>query len=203
MKLTRSDLRRLKWPIAGASVLVIVGAGCLMASDHFLSEARKAADAAKSQREQAQKRVEQVAEEERDIRSNLVYYNKMVQRGMASQENRLDLIDTIAQIKNQRRLYEIRYSIEPQKPLDYAGIRHSGAIDLVTSRMKLEMQLLHEGDLLDFLDDLTASNKAFISVRSCSVARLERSVVPSATLTPRLRSECQVDLIALKQLKPA
>src|SRR5438045_3980751 len=107
MTFTRADLKRLRWPIAAAVLLTAVGSACFIASEQYLAQAKAAREAAKTQREQAQKRVEQVAEEEREIRSNLLTYNKMVQRGMTSQENRLDLIDAIAKIKNDRRLFEI------------------------------------------------------------------------------------------------
>src|SRR3954464_11031528 len=131
MTLMRADWKRLRWPIAAALLLACVGATCFIASEQYLARAKTAREATRAQRELAQKRVEQVAEEEREIRSNLVSYGKMVKRGMTSQENRLDLIDEIARIKNNRRLFEIRYSIEPQKPLDYAGLTSSGAVDFV------------------------------------------------------------------------
>ncbi len=203
MKITGADAKRLRLPIATALVLTALGAGCLVASDFYLSEAKDAREAAKLQRNQAQQRLATVAEEEREIRENLVYYRRMVDRGMVSPENRLDLIDSIAKIKKERRLFEIRYNIEPQKPLDYAGIRPAGPVDFVASRMKLEMMLLHEQDLLNFLDDLDAAGKALVAVRNCTVARLDRGAVTVTTVVPRLRSECQVDLIALKQVKPA
>lgn len=201
MNITRADLKELRLAIGAAVIMAGLGIGCVVASDYYLSGALGENVAAKQRRSEAQKRVEQVAEEEREIRRNLVFYQNMVGRGMASDESRLDLIDTIAKIKKERRLFEIRYDIAPQKPLDYAGIRPTGGLDLVASRMKLEMLLLHEQDLLGFLDDLTASGKTYISVRGCTVSRTDAGMQPSLAITPRLRSECQLDLVALKQTK--
>jgi hypothetical protein len=66
------------------------------------------------------------------------------------------------------------------------------------------MLLLHEGDLMNFLADLQAGIKAHVSVRNCIVTRRERGAAPGATtLQPRLRAECQVDLISVRGLKPA
>jgi len=203
VKLTQDDMRRLRLPMAATALLVLLGAACVTASDHYLGEVKNAREAARVQREQAQKRVAQVAEEEREIQENLVHYRRMVERGMAAQENRLDVIDVIARIKNDRRLFEIRYNIEPQKPLQYDGIVRSTPVDLVASRLKLEMLLLHEEDLLNFISDLEASRKGFVSVRSCIVSRIDRGTAPTPTVVPRLRSECEVDLVALKQVKPA
>jgi hypothetical protein len=203
MKITRDDLKRLLLPIAVAAVLIAAGVGCLAVSDIAIEKATKAHDAAKLQRAEAQKRVAQRAEEERQINLDLVYYRKMVERGMVGTEDRLSLIDLIAKIKNENKLFDIRYNIEPQKPLDYAGISRAGSLDLVASRVKLNMLLLHEGDLLRFLDDLQAAGKSYVAVRRCAIERIERAASNSQAVVPRLESECQIDLIALKQVKPA
>jgi hypothetical protein len=198
MKVVRQDYRKLAVPGAIALVLAVLGIVCVMSAERYLASAKSARDAAKLARHQAQSRVEQVAEEEREIRQNLVHYQKMVERGMVGQENRLDLIDAIARIKKDRKLFEIKYNIEPQKPLDYPGIVPAGPMDFVASRMKLDMLLLHEEDLLNFLNDLERVGKSHVVVRDCSVARFDRGG-SSQSNTPRLRSECLIDLIVLRQ----
>jgi hypothetical protein len=128
----------------------------------------------------------------------------MQRHGMVGEQSRLDWIESIARIKNQRKLFEIRYNIEAQNTLDYPGVVATGAADFVVSRMKLSMLLLHEGDLLNFLSDLQVAGKAHVSVRRCTVTRIERGATPSATaLQPRLRAECQVDLVSVRGIKPA
>src|SRR5258708_2804600 len=119
----------------------------------------------------------------------------MVNAGMVGGTNRLNLIERIASIKTQRKLFEMRYNIEAQKPLDYPGLVSSGTLDLVTSRLQLDMQLLHEEDFLHFLHDLYDSRQAYVSMRHCNFTRIDRSA--GAGAAPGLRSECSVDLINL------
>ena len=69
----------------------------------------------------------------------------------------------------------------------------------MVSRVKIEMMLLHEEDLLGFLDDLQAAGKAHMSVKRCTVARIERG---GAALQPRLRAECLIDLVSIKGMRP-
>jgi hypothetical protein len=199
----REDFKGLRVAIAAAGMLVLLGGGLVTGTDYYLNEARQARETARLQRQQAQQRVARVAEEEKEIRENLVHYRRMIERGMGSQESRLDLIDAIARIKNERRLFEIRYNIEAQRPLEYPGTTRATPVDFVGSRMKLEMLLLHEEDLLKFLADLEATGKAYVSVRQCSVSRVDRGGAAPGSVVPRLRSECLIDLIALKQVKPA
>lgn len=203
MNFTREDLKRLRLPIVLASALVLVGAACLATSEYLLDAARKTGEEARQGRVSAQGRVSKVSEEERGIRENLVYYDRMRRSGLLSDQNRLDWIESIARIKNERKLFEIKYSIEPQKPLDYPGIVATGTADFMVSRIKIEMQLLHEEDMLNFLADLEASGRAYMSVRHCTLTRIIRGAQPAAaTLQPRLGAECQIDVITMKGAKP-
>jgi hypothetical protein len=204
MNVARDDLKRLRMPLAVAIILLVLGAASLIASGYYLDEARTAQDATRLTRVAAQERVLRVAEEEREIRDDLVYYEQMGQRGVVGEQSRLDWIESIARIKNDRKLFEIKYNFEAQRPLDYPGLVATGTADFVVSRLKLDMLLLHEGDLLNFLADLQAGIKAHVSVRNCAVTRIERGAAPGATtLQPRLRAECQVDLVSLRGIKPA
>ena len=201
MKIAREDYKRLRLPVFVATVLIAMGVGCLAASETWLADARKARDGARNSSTLAQKRVDQVAEEEREIKENMLWYARMASRGMVDPENRLDLIDSIAKIKAARKLFEIRYNIEPQRPLGYPGITPAGAMDLVGSRMKLDMQLLHEEDLLKFLSDLDAAALSHVSVRRCTLDRIERDPAQALAAVPRLNSSCDLDLVVVKQVK--
>jgi len=204
MIVERDDLKQLRVPLALAIVLLALGAACVLTSEHYLDAGRKIQDATRQSRIAAQSRVSKVSEEEREIRDSVVYYEEMRQRGMLGEQTRLDWIESIARIKNIRKLFEIRYNFEAQRTLDYPGIVSTGAADFVVSRLRLDMLLLHEADLLNFLADLQAAGMAHVSVRSCTVTRIERGPTLSATaLQPRLRAECHVDLVSVKGLKPA
>jgi hypothetical protein len=200
MNIRREDLKHLRVPAGVAAMLVALGAAAIVITDHSLGVAIETREAVRAQRAAAQERVSKVSEEEREIRESLIFYQRMQRQGMIGQENRLDWIDSIARIKSQRKLFEIKYSIEPQKPLDYPGIVPTKTSEFVVSRVKLEMLLLHEEDLLNFLSDLRATGRFHVSVRHCSVSRIERGAVAAGqALLPRLRSECQIDLITVDE----
>jgi hypothetical protein len=141
-------------------------------------------------------------DEEREIREKLVDYRKLLARGVIGDERRLDWVETIGQIKNENKLAEIRYQIEPQRTLDLPGVSPSSGVEFRVSALKVEMQLLHEGDLLVFIDGLRSKLKAHVLVRSCSVQRLDRSGQDRG-IAPHLRAECVIDLVTIrdKQLK--
>ena len=196
MKVAGSDFRTLRWPLAVALVLIVSGIAVTVATERQLDDARQQREQARNARSAAQERVIKATDEEKQIRANLVEYGKMVDSGMVGRTNRLNLIERIADIKNGRKLFEMRYNIEAQKPLDYPGLTTTGALDLVTNRMSLDMLLLHENDFLNFLHDLNDSRQAYVSMRHCALTR-NATPAPGSPVVPGLRSECIVDLVNL------
>lgn len=202
MKLGASDLKGLRLPMAACVVLALAGVACYFAADDYLQETKKLAAATSAQRAEVQTKLASANEEEREIKANLQQYQALAARGIVGEEKRLDWIDTITAIKNERRLFNIGYSIEAQKELDYPGFAPGGGVKFVYSRVKIEMQLLHEEDLLNFIDDLTRRGKSYLSVRSCDVQRSDRGS-GGTTLAPRLQATCVFDLITIRHNKPA
>ena len=202
MKLGASDLKRLRLPMAACLALALAGAACYFAADDYLQETKKLAATTSAQRAEVQARLASANEEEREIEANLQQYQALAARGIIGEEKRLDWIDTITAIKNERRLFNINYSIESQRALDYPGFGAGGGVNFVASRVKMDIQLLHEEDLLNFIDDLTKRGKSYLSARSCDVQRAERGS-GGTTLASRLQAACVFDLITIRHNKPA
>jgi len=204
MKLGASDLKRLGLPIVACAVLALAGAACYFAAGDYLQDTKKLAPTTSAQRAEVQARLASANEEEREIKANLQQYQALAARGIVGEEKRLDWVDTITAIKNERRLFNISYSIEPQKPLDYPGFAPGGGVNFLVSRVRIEIQLLHEEDLLNFIDDLAKRGKSYLAVRSCDVQRMGRGDGGGGTaLAPRLRANCVFDLITIRHSKPA
>ena len=202
MKLGASDLNRLRVPLAACVVLALAGVACYFAADDYLQETKKLGASAFAQRAEVQTRLASANEEEREIKANLQQYQALAARGIIGEEKRLDWVDIITAIKNERRLFNISYSIESQRALDYPGFGAGGGVNFVASRVKMEIQLLHEEDLLNFIDDLTKRGKSYLSARSCDVQRAERGS-GGTTLASRLQAACVFDLITVRHNKPA
>jgi len=69
-------------------------------------------------------------------------------------------------------------------------------VEFFASAMKVEIALLHEGDLLGFLRELRDSGNAYYSVKRCAINRTG-SAPTGASIVPRLRAECEIDLITI------
>ncbi len=63
--------------------------------------------------------------------------------------------------------------------------------------MKLNLDMLHEGDLLSLLDGLHEQTAPFI-VRDCEIKRPIGAVVNSKVLTSNLKAVCEIDWLTLR-----
>ena len=201
MKFTAKDLRKMLLPIATFLALSLAAVACYFAAAGYLQMTKKERTAIAAQRAEVQGRLDRANEEEREIKANLQQYQALAERGVTSEEKRLDWIDTLTAIKSERQLFGVRYSIEPQKELDYPGLVGGSGVYFMSSRVKVELELLHEEDLLNFIDDIVKRSKLYLSVRSCNIQRSNRPT-GGTTLAPRLQADCMLDLITIRHTKP-
>lgn len=168
MKLKPKDLRQLYLSGGLALVLLALGAGVVWRAK---AETRAAGEALKQAERRAgdiRNRLRQVNIEEQEIRAKSSFYRQLEQRRMIGPERRLDWIELIDGIREQRKLFEIDYEISPRKQ-DGAAI---GDFSLNASEMSFHLPLLHEGDLLTFLNDLQQRAPALVQVKQCEIVRL-------------------------------
>jgi hypothetical protein len=196
--MNRETLKALAFP--GIVALVLVGAGIALLTvvdDMFKQSARELARV-RSERIAIHTKLMQATDEEQLIRKRLAGYDRLLQKGVIGDERRLDWVDAIQRIRNERKLFELKYSIEPRRPVDYPGFKHSGDIEFAVSRMRLELMVLHEGDLLNTLNDIRSRLAPHVVVRTCKLDRLTSRFGAGGAIGPQLRAECGLDLITIR-----
>ena len=198
MNFTAAEFRKLILPVAMALLLGGAGAALIWLVNEQLIRANVTFMTVKKDRVQAKERLARISEEEREVKERIEVYRRLRDLHIIGKERRLDWADAIQRIRVQREMLDVRYRIEPQKVLTSIPGK-PGKVDFNVSVMRLELALLHEGDLLTFLDDLKNAGNAYVSVRRCLITRSGAAASPAGTLTltPRLRAECQIDLITV------
>jgi hypothetical protein len=194
--LTPEELKRLLLPLVVAAVAVAAGAALVWTAGQALAKAQGAMAIASAERKQNTERLARIAEEEREVRQKLDVYQRLKQLHIIGEENRLEWADTIARIRRERELLDLRYAIERQRLLVSVPGKPA-SVDFYASTMKIDLALLHEEDLLRFLSDLRQSGNAYYSVRRCNVTRSGQALSGS-TMTPRLQANCEIDLITIR-----
>jgi hypothetical protein len=129
--------------------------------------------------------------EKQEIRAYEPQFLALRQRGLIGEENRLAWIDALRRSQEQRKLLPISYDISPQQALQVPLPIVMGQYHLRGSRMRLQMDLLHEMDLLNLLDDLRQAG--YFAVQDCTLKRHASAAAGAASgAAPTLGAECEL-----------
>ena len=195
MTFTRDELKRLLPPALIAAALLGAGVALIWSADSALAGAKRELAAAQAERRQNAERLARIAEEEREVSEKLDVYQRLTKLNILGEERRLEWADAITRIRSERELLDLRYRVERQRLLTSAPGKPA-SVDFYASTMKVELALLHEEDLQRFLADLRNSGNAFYSVQRCAVSRTGQAAT-GVSITPRLRAECDIDLVTI------
>jgi hypothetical protein len=195
MNFSAEELRKLAAPLALLVALLAAGAGLIYWIEQEQRAAHQQLAGAREQRNQARDRLTRIAEEEKEVSDKLQVYRRLKSLHILGEEQRLEWADAMTRIRNSRELLDLRYSVGRQQTI--ASVPGKPAnVDFYSSTMKVDIALLHEGDLLGFLRDLRESGNAFYSVKRCAITRTGIAAT-GTSIVPRLRAECDIDLITI------
>jgi len=121
------------------------------------------------------------AEEEINRLNNLVSlfenfngdYKKYEAKGFLDEEKRLSWIETLEKTGTQLHLDNLRYEITPRTMVANENKELPPNISLFESKLSLESGLIHEGDLIRLLSNLSQLNSGLFVVDNCKVQRLD------------------------------
>lgn len=147
---------------------------------------------AQVQRNDASNKRRQAENDKQEIQDYQPRFVTLRERGFVGEERRLDWIEHIQHIRESRKLLPITYEISARQVFQVGPEVSLGGLELRGSKMKLQMGLLHEGDLLNFLDDL--KHKGFYTVQECKVKRA--GAEPESAHLP-LAAECVIYWLTL------
>lgn len=114
------------------------------------------------------------------------------EQGFIGEERRLDWVEQIRLIQENRKLLPIAYEISAQQIIQPDPEILLGDLELHSSQMKLQMSLLHEGDLFNFMSDL--KHAGFYTVQGC---KIKRPVADSENVHLPLTAECSIYWLTL------
>lgn len=173
-----------------------ISLAAIAASAWHLRRAHLEEAAALLERDGARSRLAHAETEKEEIRLYQPQFVELRRRGLVGPERRLDWVEAIRQIQEQRRLLPLTYEIEVQQPYRLETALPTGDYALLGSRMALHMDLLHELDLLNFLSDLRLAGT--FAVQDCVIRRAAAAASPAAgVLAPTLNADCTLNWLTL------
>lgn len=199
MAITKNDLLNLRWSVVLFVALTAIAAITIAFATRLHTEARQAYDQSARLRAEARRNAAQANQVEQELRDKIAKYQTMAAHGIIGQEHRIDWIETIREIKQARKLIDVKYEIGPQEPVKPELVPSElTGYDIMASPMKLDMQLLHEDDLLGFLGDLRQRVQGYLRVQHCSIGRVAQAAAERGPV-PQLQASCDLSFITIRE----
>jgi hypothetical protein len=197
MKFSTKDLPRTRGLLIISVLTLVLGAIIAYVSNGVLIEAQQSKITADREWSEAHRKLERTKSEKEDLQGYYHQYQNLVEQNVIGQERRLDWIEAIEKIRNKLNIFSVKYKLEPQETLNFETVTTSNSFDLHRSNMTLDFSLLHEGQLLNFLDTLSKEAKGMYLLESCTLTR--NDFVRQLRFIPNLQAECTLGWITLNE----
>ena len=203
MKILKTDIPLLRWSILAISASVLISAAILYLNSTHIGNTHNDLLQARKLRNDARTRL-QAAHEDRDNMS--IYsseYGILAKRKIIGDEQRLDWIEGMEKLRQMNLVWDFRYNIAPQKTYTPNPPISSGNFDIRYSEMKLQFDLLHEAQLVDFFAALPKKIQGWYQLEGCTLSRNATAEENSAMSSGvQLKAECTGGWITLKNRNP-
>ena len=199
MNLNTANLAKLQYSLLAALLMAAIGAGSVYFALDMSKAAKLARSAAQAERNEFAGKLDRVRSEEREIKQKSAVFAELQKRGVVGEEQRLEWVELLKDIRDKRRLIDLQYEFAPQRALEItAAGAPASAYAFYASSMKMQVKLLHEEDLTRLLGDLRQQAAALIQIKACKLSRMPRGA-GDWSLTAQLQADCLIDWITLRE----
>jgi hypothetical protein len=188
--MNNEELKALRLPLTVLLVVIALVAGAVYYTDLLAKQAAVALTQQKTAFQSAQSRMRQSGDEKNTIVQYVDKYRELEKTGFAGEEQRINWLDALRNANTRAETFGVNYQIGVQHPYPYASEFDPGGIALQESIMELDMRLLHEGDLVRFLDALRAQQVGLFHIKECTLLRTDRS--ETLRNQPYLNAKCDL-----------
>jgi hypothetical protein len=150
-----------------------------------------------TQLHQAKQRYQLSGTEKTNIIKYLPQYQQLISKGVVGEERRLEWVDALRNIHKNQKLFSIKYNIGAQEIYKPVFSLNAGPFKITRSLMKLELAMLHEGDLLTLLNGLGTQQTSPFIVRQCEMTRQNANI--GSSLTPNMQAKCELDWMTIHE----
>jgi len=199
MNLEKQDWQKLRAPLLILTVVVMVGSALFGTAQYYSQRQEVALQNQQNLLNAARQRYQLSGAEKNMITEYLPQYQMLISRGFVGEEQRIAWVEHLREQHKSQKLFGIKYSISPQEKYTPAFLGNTGGFTLNRSVMKLELDMLHEGDLLQLTEGLSTENATPFILRECEINRLNPGSQISNQLVANLHALCELDWLTLRE----
>lgn len=198
MKFTPQDWYKLQTPLLILGFVLVVLAVSFWFANEYIAKKVLALQLQKNQLAQARSRYRASGLEKQTIIEDLPKYQQLINRGFIGEERRIEWVEALRKTHQQYKLFSINYSIGQQELYKSNFLPNMAPFTVHRSVMKVDLPMLHEGDLLSLVEGLQAYQTTPFILRDCTMTR-QQKVVSIKMLTPTIQAKCEVDWLTIRE----
>lgn len=199
MKLSPADFPNLRLSLLAALAMMLAGAGTGYAAFQWAQGSQRDRAAAQAERNEIDGKLRRVSSEQSEIKEKSERFNALQARGVIGEEQRLEWVELLKEIRDRQRLLDLQYEFAPQREISpRPDAKPDGGFGFFASTMTVQIKLLHEEDLTRFLAELRQQARALIQIKNCKVSRLPHDANESA-LSAQLLADCKIDWVTVRE----
>jgi hypothetical protein len=168
----RETITLLRIPLLALLVTLLVAAAAVFASLQYREGQSLAYNSAYASLVQARSKLQTTQTEEKNLQTYAGNFRALAQRGLFSEQKRLDWFEDIKKLTVEHRLISLEYDLAPQRTLT-AAAPAAPNIEIVSSPLRLKIAAAHDEDLFHFLNALRTLPQGFYTIDVCNIRRAE------------------------------
>lgn len=197
MKIEYLDWSILRIPSAIFITVCLITVSIVTASYYYRQAMQQEYTASQSTFRNISSRYLQVDQEEMLIKKYYPEFLDLYKSGLIGKEKRLDWIESLQSISEVLEIPSLRYEISSQEPLPESLPIDTGRFRIYQSVMQVNMDMLHEIDLIRFLERINKVAQGLYTVSSCSLTRRTKDV-DTTSEQANVSAECELDWYSIK-----
>ena len=138
-----------------------------------------------------------VDENEKIIRQYYPEFIALYKKGFIGREHRLNWIETLRAASERIKLPGLTYDISPQEEYSPEFSTNMGRFALYSSTMKLNISMLHEGDLSRFIEDINEHVEGIFTITKCRFIRTSKKLIEKRD-AKNIMADCELQWINIR-----
>lgn len=193
MRFNKDDLPYLKLSLGAFVLSLLLSAGMVSYSEDYLEQSQRERSDAQKQLNDARLQLISAQGDQENMSAYSLEYVSLQDQKVIGNEQRLDWIEGMEKLRQQGIVLDFKYTIAPQQGYAPNPALDAGNFQLSRSNMALQIDLLHEDQLLQFNSALRSQLKGWFMLDGCALSRK----VAGTEASP-LKAECTGGWLTMK-----
>lgn len=171
MSFSTHDISAIKWSLLACLLSTGFAVGVIQYSAGIQQKALRDLQQAQKQLTDARNQLNTAQSDLENMSAYQLEYDALVAQKVIGNEQRLDWIEGLENLRKQGLVPTFKYNIAPQKAYAPNPPLTAGNFALSMSPVSMQIDLLHEGQLMTFLGALNTQIPGWFLLDGCSMAR--------------------------------